>query len=402
MDIHQNVRITSPALTIKLPAQRKSEPLQAAKPTLNSLHDVVVDYMSCRAYAGTVRALSRISVEHETTFAPTLSSSSNGVTGGDQNEGSGDAVADGMEVDSDNRAVSSTMSLGQQVKNRIQRKTTMEDKILRSIERRRELLDFVLSGAINKAIEVLKTHFPAVLADQETNGSVTTSANNSIASGTITPKSRLPAASVLPPDSASLTHNVPVLCTSLVPAHIRLNLQIQQFIESFRQLNPSSNNSSPSSSISSLSTSQTLGGSSGTTLTHALTAAHGLHSEAKKLSPDERAIYLQEIKDVGALFAYENIEASPLKGFLDQGRRIRLAEQVNMAILNSEGKPPQSQLEEHSRRMVAIYKVLEANKIDTAPTWTSEDGPVKERIALYWKFRDIKNFDFHEFVTSEW
>ncbi|WVN88373.1 uncharacterized protein L203_103579 [Cryptococcus depauperatus CBS 7841] len=386
MDIHQNVRITSPALTIKLPAQRKSEPLQAAKPTLNSLHDVVVDYMSCRAYAGTVRALSRISVEHETTFAPTLSSSSNGVTGGDQNEGSGDAVADGMEVDSDNRA----------------RKTTMEDKILRSIERRRELLDFVLSGAINKAIEVLKTHFPAVLADQETNGSVTTSANNSIASGTITPKSRLPAASVLPPDSASLTHNVPVLCTSLVPAHIRLNLQIQQFIESFRQLNPSSNNSSPSSSISSLSTSQTLGGSSGTTLTHALTAAHGLHSEAKKLSPDERAIYLQEIKDVGALFAYENIEASPLKGFLDQGRRIRLAEQVNMAILNSEGKPPQSQLEEHSRRMVAIYKVLEANKIDTAPTWTSEDGPVKERIALYWKFRDIKNFDFHEFVTSEW
>lgn len=72
----------------------------------------------------------------------------------------------------------------------------------------------------------------------------------------------------------------------------------------------------------------------GVTLTNALTAAQGLHAEAKKLPPDVRAIYLQEIKDVGALFAYTDPETSILKGFLDQNRRIALAEQVNLAILS--------------------------------------------------------------------
>ena len=75
-----------------------------------------------------------------------------------------------------------------------------------------------------------------------------------------------------------------------------------------------------------------LNGSS-VTLTHALTAAQGLHSEAKKLPADVRAVYLQEIKDVGALFAYSEPETSILKGFLEQSRRIALAEQVNRAIL---------------------------------------------------------------------
>jgi hypothetical protein len=69
------------------------------------------------------------------------------------------------------------------------------------------------------------------------------------------------------------------------------------------------------------------------TLTNALTAAQGLHQEAKKLIPADRAIYLQEIKDVGALFAYTDPESSILGGFLQQGRRIALAEQINRAIL---------------------------------------------------------------------
>lgn len=69
------------------------------------------------------------------------------------------------------------------------------------------------------------------------------------------------------------------------------------------------------------------------TLQHALTAAQGLHQEAKKLPAHERAVYLQEIKDVGALFAYTDPETSILKGYLDQERRIALAEQINRAIL---------------------------------------------------------------------
>lgn len=74
--------------------------------------------------------------------------------------------------------------------------------------------------------------------------------------------------------------------------------------------------------------------SSGVTLTNALTAAQGLHQEAKKLAPEDRAVYLQEIKDVGALLAYTDPETSILKGFLEQGRRIALADQVNRAILS--------------------------------------------------------------------
>lgn len=64
-----------------------------------------------------------------------------------------------------------------------------------------------------------------------------------------------------------------------------------------------------------------------------MTAAQGLHAEAKKLPPDVRAVYLQEIKDVGALFAYTDPETSILSGFLAQDRRVALADQVNMAIL---------------------------------------------------------------------
>ena len=75
------------------------------------------------------------------------------------------------------------------------------------------------------------------------------------------------------------------------------------------------------------------GQNQGVTLTNALTAAQELHAEAKKLPADVRAVYLQEIKDVGALFAYTDPETSILKGFLEQRRRIALAEQVNAAIL---------------------------------------------------------------------
>lgn len=183
------------------------------------------------------------------------------------------------------------------------------------------------------AVDLLNRHFPLVLSCAEPMiSNYSTAANGTTSNGTVTPKPRLfPSGGSLQSES-SINHSIPVLNSSAHPDHIRLNLQIQRFIESFRQMNPYSP-SSPSSSTSSPANSQIFNGGSGVTLTHALSAAHGLHSEAKKLPADVRAIYLQEIKDVGALFAYENAEMSPLKGFLEQGRRIKLAEQVNKAIL---------------------------------------------------------------------
>jgi len=55
-------------------------------------------------------------------------------------------------------------------------------------------------------------------------------------------------------------------------------------------------------------------------------------------------VYLQEIKDVGALFAYTEPETSILKGFLQQSRRIALAEQVNRAILSESPSCSQGKL----------------------------------------------------------
>lgn len=69
-------------------------------------------------------------------------------------------------------------------------------------------------------------------------------------------------------------------------------------------------------------------------LQHALTAASGLHAEAALLEPSVRAVYVREITEAGALFAYTDPDNSPVGGFLMQDRRIALAEQVNRAVLS--------------------------------------------------------------------
>lgn len=75
------------------------------------------------------------------------------------------------------------------------------------------------------------------------------------------------------------------------------------------------------------------GAGAGTTLQRTLAAAQGLREEAQKLKGDDKAVYLQETKDVCALLAYADPESSILRGFLEQSRRIALADQVNRAIL---------------------------------------------------------------------
>jgi hypothetical protein len=74
-------------------------------------------------------------------------------------------------------------------------------------------------------------------------------------------------------------------------------------------------------------------------LQHALTAASGLHAEAALLEPSIRAVYVREITEAGALFAYTDPDNSPVGGFLMQDRRIALAEQVNRAVLSESVSP---------------------------------------------------------------
>lgn len=197
------------------------------------------------------------------------------------------------------------------------------------------ILNHILNGAILRAVEALNTHFPGVLSSDGSQSNGNSSQTNGVfhpipsyTNGNGHGVSLSSSSS-----SSSNDYSLPVFHTSLEPRHVKLNLEIQQFIENFRQLSPSSP-SSPSSSMSSILSQPTNGLGNSRTLAHTLAEAQGLHVEAKRLLPEERAVYLEEIKDAGALFAYTNPETSILKGFLEQGRRIALAQQVNGAILS--------------------------------------------------------------------
>lgn len=260
-----------------------------------------------------------------------------------------------------------------------------------------------------KAIEALNTHYPAVLAlptpnsastvGSGSNGQTTSSSNGHRSSGTsMTSKAHGNTSNFQTPTlhlmnngdsktyneagdliigraifaptnvndnvnpnptttSEPTNHATPTFPESLYPPHVLLNLQIQDFIESFRLLNPDpSPSSSMTSSIASLHASQSLsislglgngngngngngafnGSANGTgSLQQALSAAGRLHAEAKKLEPFDRAVYVREITEAGALFAYTDPESSPVGGFLEQERRIQLAQQVNRAVLRT-------------------------------------------------------------------
>jgi hypothetical protein len=216
------------------------------------------------------------------------------------------------------------------------------------------ILDYILSGSITRAVDALHAHFPAVLTPappgSSTNGagasrslssngadsngaSGSSSSKHSLSTSQVTPVVR-PRAGASGTDGTGATtplldHTVPAFSRSANPDHVRLNLQIQGFIELYRHLSPSAP-PSPSSSMGSLA-----GGLNGhAELTSTLSALHNLHTEANRLRPEDRAVYLQEIKDVGGLLAYIEPETSVVSGFLDQQRRIALAQQINAAILS--------------------------------------------------------------------
>ena len=186
------------------------------------------------------------------------------------------------------------------------------------------IINYILNGAIMRAIETLNTHFPSVLTEPSTASSSNGHSDSSASAPNPiylvqSAKDRYP----------STPHSIPTYPSSLKPAHILLNLQIQAFLETFREMRPPSAPPSPSSSMSSINSSMI----GSTTLTHALTAAQELQAAAAKLPSEERAVYLGEINSAGALFAYQNPEEGPLRGFLEQSRRIALADQVNRAVL---------------------------------------------------------------------
>ncbi|WVF71507.1 hypothetical protein IAT40_006313 [Kwoniella sp. CBS 6097] len=461
----------------------QSNPASGSQRSINTLHDVIVNYVTTAAYTSTARILAQSTPAANRTQQPVASGSSTGPKRDGEHgalmdvdvdvnpagsssrrekcgvEGSGEG--EGMDIDegddegSDGSDDDAGLGERQSIRKKEKRKRPQDGtdpesderseyellgrEELDSIDKRRAIINHILNGSIARAVEALTAHFPSVLLDPSSSSLNSSSSSNGHShsnghSSSFTPTQHFysPYAPITPASSTSASsssiyshsasrpnfsspagnHNIPVLHRSTYPSHVRLNLQIQQFIESFRQLSSSSSTngsspgpSSPSSSIGSLGNSGTLSNSnSSINLTHALTAAQGLHAEAKKLPAEVRAVYLQEIKDVGALFAYADPENSILGGFLDQSRRIKLSEQVNAAILRSEGKSTQSTLESFARRTVLMYNLMAQHNVDPRPPWSLADGPGKAKLAEYWKHQIAsgKPFDLHEYIQSQW
>ncbi|SPO19951.1 uncharacterized protein UTRI_00342_B [Ustilago trichophora] len=242
---------------------------------------------------------------------------------------------------------------------------TAED--VKGVLARKQIKEYIISGHIRQAMDMINEHFPTVLNN---------TSNGSSSNGT---KSSRTKASSSSSSSTSAEKVLPANPTSMEPDHLLLNLQIQMFIEAIRSASsaqlapPSSASLSASGGLPSLasttpgiaasisraaspapSTSSSNGSATSATGTNAalnpalhsaLSYAQGLYASAQKLPSFWRAMYLKELEQVTALLAYTDVERSPVRRFLTRSRKVALAEQVNSAILIRSGKPSQPLIE---------------------------------------------------------
>ncbi|CAK9786124.1 hypothetical protein CC85DRAFT_283770 [Cutaneotrichosporon oleaginosum] len=338
------------------------------KARASTLHDIVVDYVINNAYVGTARVLAHTPAPGTPSATPTPQEAHTPSLMEQLAAARDKRRAEAMDVDETSNGAGTGAD-------------ALSPATLEGLEQRRAILEHILSGAITPAVDALAAHFPSVLS----------------------PPSPSTSASVSPPTPAprartGLTHATPIFARSTAPEHVALNLQIQQFIERFREIVPSAP-SSPASSIGSLN-----GGSGRSApLDAAINVLAAINVAALKLPGAQRSEYLKELHDLSGLFAYSYPEDSELAGFLDQKRRVALAAQVNAAILHSEGRVTQSYLEQIARRTSAIYETITDRNIDPQPVWAGTDARgagAAYRISEQLKRRPFQKggFDLHEYV----
>lgn len=235
-----------------------------------------------------------------------------------------------------------------------------------------------MNGRIKLAIDLCNAHFPTVLnADPSTSTVYEKETEQSRGTKQTTSQGK--------DKEKELTIRVlPANPTSLYHAHLSLNLQIQAFIESVRAASTASapshhtnqslsaavnaigpmpgshslatstpginsaisRSASPApSSASSTGSATSANGLSGSAhsngsaaalnpvLHAALSHAQLLFTNVQKLPGYWRAMYQKELESVTALLAYTDLEKSPVRKYLDQSRRVALAEQINSAIM---------------------------------------------------------------------
>ncbi|SCV69427.1 BQ2448_2447 [Microbotryum intermedium] len=309
---------------------------------------------------------------------------------------------------------------------------------LRQVRLRRDIRDAILTGRIQYAIEMLKEHFPAVLSDPP----ITTKSSKS--SSTCTPSSFFvstpsshsaagplssrPSATPQPPSSSTLgSHTlsrpgtpkpiVPILgatfgswSLSLDPQILALNLQLQSFVELMRGAHAASSISSVPSTPNyssaggngndngnattlsdSMHSDAGLSGSttSLTSSTHALNIAiaqsQALNQAVAQLpSGRDRDRWEQECIDVSGLMAYKDLMNCPVRGYLEQERRVTLSELVNAAIHARSGHTPLSILELAARSTTAVWSAVAELKIPFGPAMApqTKESKSKHRVRL--------------------
>ncbi|KAF8307451.1 hypothetical protein DL93DRAFT_2064872 [Clavulina sp. PMI_390] len=226
----------------------------------------------------------------------------------------------------------------------------------------------ILWGRIKEATELLELYYPNVLQS--------------------TDPGRAPQQSEVPQPPPALqrrssTTSAPrsslfLYPLSLAPGHLTLNLKIQSFIEAVRTrpLEPPPLPSSfltPHHSISVVSTYPSPS-PTGTSTPDPSSASVPRRPQSQSLvlhlgkelaqivnglpDPTDRAVYLKELDGIWPLMAYpdpEHKSPSNVREYLQYDRRLRLAEQINSAILLRTGQNPRSALEHLVRSTGAIW-----------------------------------------------
>ncbi|KDN45237.1 hypothetical protein K437DRAFT_256687 [Tilletiaria anomala UBC 951] len=282
---------------------------------------------------------------------------------------------------------------------------------------RREVRDHILAGRIRAAVDCCNTHFPGVLASSTKSASSrpgkeadgAEAENRSLLVPTDRSKYRSSSShdarkSSASKENGSSTRLLPANPTSLDPAHLSLNLQIQEFIESVRAANSANSaqqreqqhqqqqgaassplaeqhpthpglmtaatvsraaSPAPSSASSAGSAASGAGSAASNAVYHAaLSYIQSLHATCMELTnPYSRAMYMKEIESVSVLLAYRDLEKSPVRKYLDQRRRMALAEQINSAILFHSGHPSQPLIESAARQNTFVWSQLHADKV---------------------------------------
>jgi len=185
----------------------------------------------------------------------------------------------------------------------------------------------ILSGRVDEAIELIRTHFPKVLPPELD-----------------TPAEPLPSDPSTSSEALQYESD-----TSVDPTHLLLNLRILGFIEAARTVplpyyppgvtatSPPPRETSPALREARDVTDDPELSEQQLVLLH---KAQKLYSEANCLpKATDRALYLKELAQVSALLAYPHPEKSIMAPYLAQDRREAVAEQIDRAILRTSPTP---------------------------------------------------------------